>query len=72
MNAGNSSSPYLTLTLPSDLLTYNVRVAAVNTQGRTISNALVIMCSGTETGMLFNTLLLLQAVCVIVHYTEWQ
>ena len=55
VNAGNSSSPYFTLTLPSDLLTYNVRVAAVNTQGRTISNALVIMCSGTETGMLFNT-----------------
>ena len=72
VNAGNSSSPYFTLTLPSDLLTYNVRVAAVNTQGRTISNALVIMCSGTETGMLFNAYLLLQTVCVIVHFTEWQ
>ena len=51
VNAGNSSSPYFTLTLPSDLLTYNVRVAAVNTQGRTESNTLfVILLSGIETG----------------------
>ena len=51
VNAGNSNSPYFTLTLPRDLLTYNVRVAAVNTQGRTESNALfVIVLSGIETG----------------------
>ena len=59
VNAGNSSSPYFTLTLPSDLLTYNVRVAAVNTQGRTRSNTLfVIVLSGIETGM-YN--------CICVH-----
>ena len=51
VNARNSSSPYFTLTLPRDLLTYNVRVAAVNTQGWTESNALfVIVLSGIETG----------------------
>ena len=33
VHAGNSSSPYFTLTLPDEFLTYNVRVAAVNTQG---------------------------------------
>ena len=33
VNAGSSSSPYFTLSLPNEFLTYNVRVAAVNTQG---------------------------------------
>ena len=33
MDAGNSSSPYFNLTLPNESLTYDVRVAAVNTQG---------------------------------------
>ena len=33
VNAGSSSSPYFTLTLPNEFLTYNVTVAAVNTQG---------------------------------------
>ena len=33
MDAGNSSSPYFNLTLPNESLAYNVRVAAVNTQG---------------------------------------
>ena len=32
MNAGNSSSPYFTLTLPNEFVTYNVSTA-VNTQG---------------------------------------
>ena len=32
VNAGNSSIPYFTLTLPDEFLTYNVRVTAVNTR----------------------------------------
>ena len=50
MNAGSSSSPYFTLTLPNEFLSYNVRVAAVNTQGRASSNVLVIGCTGSERG----------------------
>ena len=49
--AGSISSPYFTLTLPSDLLSYNVRVVAVNGQGRTSSSVLVIGCTGPERGM---------------------
>ena len=45
VNAGNSSSPYFTLTLPNEFLTYNVRVAAVNTQGSAQSSALPL-CPG--------------------------
>ena len=33
MNAGSSSSPYFTLMLPNEFQTYNVTVAAVNSQG---------------------------------------
>ena len=51
VNAGNSSSLYFTLTLPNDLLSYNVRVVAVNGQGRTSSSVLVIGCTGPERGM---------------------
>ena len=51
VNAGNSSSPYFNLTLPNEFLTYNVRVAAVNTQGSTRSSTLPV-CPGmnSETG----------------------
>ena len=59
MNAGNSSSPYFTLTLPNQFLTYTVRVVAVNTKGRTKGSDLlhlvapcVALPSGTETGAL--------------------
>ena len=45
VNAGSSSSPYFTLTLPNEFLTYNVRVAAVNTQGQAQSNTLSV-CPG--------------------------
>ena len=45
MNARNSSSPYFTLTLPNEFLTYNVRVAAVNTEGRGQSDVLEV-CPG--------------------------
>ena len=51
-NAGSSSSPYFTLTLPNEFVTYNVRVAAVNTQGSVKSGVLAV-CPGmnTEAGM---------------------
>ena len=42
VNAGNSSSPYFTLILPNEFLTYNVRVAAVNTQGQAASDTITI------------------------------
>ena len=45
MDAGNSSSPYFNLTLPNESLTYNVRVAAVNTQGQAQSDVLPV-CLG--------------------------
>ena len=45
VNAGSSSSPYFTLTLPNEFLTYNVRVAAVNTQGQAQSDVLPV-CPG--------------------------
>ena len=53
VNAGSSSSPYFTLTLPNEFLTYNVRVAAVNTQRRVRSDDLTVMCPGKNraTGM---------------------
>ena len=49
MNAGSSSSPYFTLTLPNEFVTYNVRVAAVNTRdlGSAQSNALPL-CPGKK------------------------
>ena len=45
VNAGNSSSRCFTLTLPNEFLTYNVRVAAVNTQGQAQSSVLAV-CPG--------------------------
>ena len=45
VNAGNSSSPYFTLTLPNEFLTYNVRVAAVNTNSLAQSSPLLV-CPG--------------------------
>ena len=52
VNAGSSSSPYFTLTLPNEFLTYNVRVAAVNTQGR-VKSGVYAVCSrmNTEAGI---------------------
>ena len=49
VNAGSSSSPYFTLTLPNEFLTYNVTVAAVNTQGETRSGDLTVPCLGKNT-----------------------
>ena len=45
VNAGSSSSPYFTLTLPNEFLTYNVTVAAVNTNSSTQSSVLPV-CPG--------------------------
>ena len=45
VNSGKSSSPYFILTLPNEFLTYNVRVVAVNTQGRAQSSVLPV-CPG--------------------------
>ena len=50
VTAGSSSSLFFTLTLPSEFQTYNVRVVAVNSQGRTSSSVLVIGCTGPERG----------------------
>ena len=46
VNAGSGSSPYFTLTLPNEFLTYNVRVAAVNTEGRGQYSNVVEVCPG--------------------------
>ena len=51
VNAESSNSLYFSLTLPNDLLSYNVRVVAVNSQGRTSSSVLVIGCTVPERGM---------------------
>ena len=50
--ARSSSSPYFTLTLPNEFLTYNVKVAAVNTQERVRSGD-ISLCPGMnrEAGM---------------------
>ena len=50
VNAGSSSSPYFTLTLPNEFLSYNVRVVAINSQGRANSNVLLVMCSAAGRG----------------------
>ena len=46
----SSNNRYFTLTLPNEFLSYNVRVAAVNSQGRANSNALLVMCSAAARG----------------------
>ena len=52
VNTGSSSSLYFTLMLPKEFVTYNVRVVAVNTQGRVKSGVLAV-CPGMnrEAGM---------------------
>ena len=42
VNAGSSSSPYFTLTLPNEFLTYNVTVIAVNTNSSRQSSPLSV------------------------------
>ena len=50
VNAGNSSSPYFTLTLPNEFLSYTVRVVAVNSQGRANSSDLLCLGKNRERG----------------------
>ena len=54
VNVGNSSSPYFTLILPNEFLTYNVSVVAVNSKGQARSNDLSVMLPGmnSERGMI--------------------
>ena len=40
--AGSSNTPYFTLTLPNDFLSYNVTVVAVNSRGSATSGDLVV------------------------------
>ena len=47
VNAGSSSSPYFTLTLPNEFMAYNVRVAANNSHGQTRSGILTV-CLGMK------------------------
>ena len=46
MNAGSSSSPYFTLTLPNEFLSYNVRVTAVNTKESRTNSSVLKLCLG--------------------------
>ena len=68
VNVGNSSSPYFTLPLPNEFLTYNVRVAAVNTQGQAQSNVIAV-CPGqnSQQGVQYMVLVcatsLAQSIC---------
>ena len=67
MNAGNSSSPYFTLTLPNEFLTYNVTVAAVNTQGlgQAQSDVLPVCLGKNREGVQH----MIMAQCLIMHHT---
>ena len=49
----SNSNLYFTLTLPNEFLSYNVRVAAVNSQGQANSNALLVMCSASARGKVY-------------------
>ena len=62
MNAGSSSSPYFTLILPNEFLTYNVRVAAVNTQGKAQSDVLPVCLGENREGGQY----MIMAQCLII------
>ena len=48
VNARIRSSLYFNLTLPNEFLSHTVRVAAVNSKGRTKSSDLVLSCLGKD------------------------
>ena len=48
-----SNSLYFNLTLPNEFLSYNVTVAAVNSQIGANSNALLVMCSAAGRGKVY-------------------
>ena len=66
MNAGNSSSLYFTLTLPNEFLTYNVSVAAVNTQGQAQSDVLPVCLGMNREGGQH----MIMAQCLIMRHTS--
>ena len=51
--AGNSSTPYFTLTLPNDNLSYTVRVRAVNIRGSATSGDLVVHPGKSKIGVCY-------------------
>ena len=51
--AGNSSSLYFTLTLPNELLSYTVRVTAVNSRGSATSGHLVVKPGKSRIGVCY-------------------
>ena len=48
VNAGNSSSPYFTLTLPNEFVTYNVTIAAVNILRMNSARSVLSVCPGSN------------------------
>ena len=62
VNARSSSSPYFTLTLPNEFLTYNVRVAAVNTQRQAQSDVLPVCLGENREGGQY----MIMAQCLII------
>jgi len=46
VNAGNSSSPYFTLILPNEFVTYNITIAAVNILSMTSTQSVLPVCPG--------------------------
>ena len=48
VNAGNSSSPYFTLTLPNEFVTYNITIAAVNILSMNSARSVLPVCPGTN------------------------
>ena len=53
VNAGNSSSPYFTLTLPNNHSSYTVRVQSVNSKGSATSGDLVVHPGGSRIGVCY-------------------
>ena len=46
VTAGNSSSPYFTLTLPNEFVTYNITIAAVNILSMNSARSVLPVCPG--------------------------
>ena len=71
MNAGNSSAssprPYFTLTLPNEFLTYNVTVAAVNTQGQ-VQSSVITVCPGQNSQQGAQYMVLAYSICCIHEF----
>ncbi len=46
VNAGNSNTPYFTLTLPNEFVTYNITIAAVNILSMNSARSVLPVCPG--------------------------